>query len=60
MNRFLSRKFIASMASLAAATWALGEKLIAAADWKAVVLGTVAVYVAGNVAQRATAKEPKA
>ena len=48
------------MASLAAATWALSEKLVAAADWKAVVLGTVAVYVAGNVAQKATTKESKA
>lgn len=60
MKRYMSRKFIAAMATLAAATWCLAEGLIAAADWKAVVLGTVAAYVTSNVAQKALVKEPAA
>ena len=52
-SRYASRKFIAAMASLVCAHWALIERLIAAADYKAIVLGTVAVYMAGNVGQKA-------
>ena len=53
MNRFASRKFLAAMATLASSTWALAEHLIPAGDYKAVVLGVVAAYIAGNVAQKA-------
>jgi hypothetical protein len=57
MSRYASRKFITAMASLAVSTWALAEKLIAASDWRVVILGTVAAYIAGNVAQKALVKE---
>ena len=53
MTRYASRKFLAAMATLAASTWALAESLIAAGDYKAIVLGTVAAYIAGNVGQKA-------
>ena len=53
MSRYSSRKFIVALLSLFAATWALAESLIAAGDWKAVVLGTAGLYIAGNVAQKA-------
>jgi hypothetical protein len=59
MSRYSSRKFVAAMAALACSTWALFEHLIAASDYKAIVLGTVAAYIVGNVAQRAVeAKAP--
>lgn len=51
--RYGSRKFLLALATLAATTWALAEKLIGAGDWKAVVLGTAGLYIAGNVGQRA-------
>ena len=56
MNRYYSRKFIAALLSLASASWALAEKLITSADYKTIVLGTVGVYIAGNVAQKVMAK----
>lgn len=59
MTRYASRKFIAAMASLLCAHWALLEKLIAAADYKAILLGTIGLYIAGNVAQKAVTKEPQ-
>ena len=60
MTRFLSRKFIAALASLASAHWLVSERLIADGVYSAVVIATVAAYIAANVAQKATAKqEPK-
>ena len=53
MNRYASRKFVAAMSALVTSTWALAEHLIAAADYKAILLGTVAAYIVGNVAQKA-------
>ena len=51
--KYGSRKFIAALLSLASAHWALVEQLITGADYKALVLGTVGLYLAGNVAQQA-------
>jgi hypothetical protein len=56
MNRYVSRKFIAAMAALGSVHWALVERLVDGDAYKAVVLGVVAAYVAGNVAQKATQK----
>jgi hypothetical protein len=56
MQRASSRKFIAAMAVLAAATTALAFDLITALIWRDVVLGTVGIYITGNVAQKALAK----
>ena len=53
MNRYASRKFLAALATLAASTWALAEQMLSSGDWKAVVLGTVGLYIAGNVGQKA-------
>ncbi len=50
------RKFIAAMAALVAATAALYLDLIAGITFRDIVLGTIGVYVTGNVAQKATAK----
>ena len=55
--RYASRKFVAAFAALVSAHWALFESLITSGDYKALVLGTVGLYVVGNVAQKATAKE---
>lgn len=56
MNRFLSRKFLAAMAALGSAHWLVLTGRIADGVYSAVVIATVAVYIAGNVAQKATAK----
>lgn len=48
------------MASLVSVHWLLVERLVDPGTYKAVVLGTVAVYIAGNVAQRAIAAKPAA
>ena len=57
MNRFLSRKFLAAMASLASAHWLVLDSRIADGVYSAVVIATVAAYIAGNVAQKAMTKE---
>ena len=57
MNPLTSRKFILSALALLSATWALWEGLLTSADYKAALLGIVGVYVTGNVAQKATAKD---
>lgn len=56
-DRFASRKFLLCVASLAVNAWLLLEGVLPAGDYKALILATVAVYVAGNVAQKALAKE---
>lgn len=60
MNDFIkrasSRKFIAAMAVLAAATAALWFDHLAELIWRDVVLGTVGIYIAGNVTQKAVTK----
>ena len=56
MAKFLSRKFALAMASLTSASYLVLEQVIAAADYKAVVIATVGVYIAGNVTQKWTEK----
>lgn len=56
VKRASSRKFIAAMAVLAAASAALAYDLMTALIWRDVVLGTVGLYIAGNVAQKAVTK----
>ena len=56
VKRASSRKFIAAMAVLIAATSALWFDHMTALIWRDVVLGTVGIYIAGNVAQKAVAK----
>jgi hypothetical protein len=58
MNRYLSRKFVTAILTLISVHWALIERLISAGDYKAVVLGVVAAYMAGNVVQKAVEKGP--
>lgn len=56
VNRYASRKFVAALLSLVSAHWGLLEGLLVGGDYKAVVLGTVGLYIAGNVAQKAVEK----
>lgn len=56
MNRFFSRKFIAAMSALASATWLVYGGYIADGVYSAVVIATVASYIAGNVTQKAIEK----
>jgi hypothetical protein len=57
MSRYISRKFIATMAALGSVHWALVERLLDGDAYKAVVIGVVAAYVTSNVAQKATEKK---
>ena len=52
MTRYGSRKFIMAFLALASATWLVSIGAITPAVYQAVVLGTVGVYVAGNVGQK--------
>ena len=57
MTRYASRKFLLALLALVSATvldW-LGH--IADGVYSAVVIATVGAYIAGNVAQKATAKD---
>lgn len=56
LKRASSRKFIAAMAVLAASTAALWFDYLTTVIWRDVVLGTVGLYIAGNVTQKAVAK----
>lgn len=56
MSRYLSRKFIAAMASLVSAHWLVYAGHIADGVYSAVVIATVAAYITANVAQRAITK----
>ena len=58
MNRYASRKFLIALATLASATWLVCAGHIADGVYSAVVIATVGAYIAGNVTQKATAKEP--
>lgn len=51
------RKFWLALVSAVGCHWALWARLIDGDAYKAVMLGVVAVYVAGNVTQKALAKE---
>lgn len=52
-SRYSSRKFVIALLGVVGANWMLFERLIAAADYKAIVLGCIGLYAAGNVASRA-------
>ena len=55
-----SRKFILAVASLLSATGLCIAGHIADGVYSAVVIATVGAYIAGNVVQKATSKEPTA
>lgn len=57
MTKFTSRKFLLALFTLASATWLVYADHIADGVYSAVVIATVGVYIAGNVTQKATAKE---
>jgi len=57
MTRYASRKFILAFATLVACTWLVSEFVIDADTFKTIVLGTVGIYIAGNVGQKAWSKE---
>ena len=52
MNRYGSRKFLLAVASLAVNAWLMLEHVIDADTYKTLIVATVGVYIAGNVAQR--------
>lgn len=56
MTNLSSRKFILAMATMMSSTWLMYEHVLTSGDYKAIILGIVGVYVAGNVTQKATAK----
>lgn len=51
-TRYASRKFILAMLSLASATWLVSSDAITPVVYQYVVLGTVGVYITGNVGQK--------
>lgn len=57
LDRLASRKFILATLTLIAATSMLYLDHLTAILWRDVVLGTVGVYIAGNVAQKVWTKE---
>lgn len=60
MNKYGSRKFIIiTLLTLLVNVWLVWERVIDAATFKAIILGTVGVYIAGNVAQRVWSNEGK-
>lgn len=52
--RYGSRKFLLSLLTLASSTWLVAAGHIADGVYSAVVIATVAAYITGNVAQKAT------
>lgn len=52
-GRYGSRKFVVALGALIGVHLTLWGELIAAADYRAIVLGVVGLYAAGNVAHRA-------
>lgn len=56
MNRYGSRKFIISLLSLSATTWALWEGLVDAEVFRTIVIAVVGLYGAANVGQKAVQK----
>ena len=58
MTRFASRKFLLASAALVSAHWLCAAGHIDAGVYSAVVIATVGAYMAANVTQKATSKEP--
>lgn len=50
------RKFIAAMSALVAATALMAFDMISGITYRDIVLGTIGVFVTGNVAQKVFAK----
>ena len=46
--------------TLAASTWLVFEHVLDSGDYKAILIGTIGLYIAGNVAQKATVKDGSA
>jgi hypothetical protein len=59
MNRYRSRKFILTLASVASATGLVAFGLISDGVYSTVMIATVGGYLTANVAQKATIKEPQ-
>ena len=60
MTRYGSRKFILAFAWLVVNAWLLMEQAIDAGTYKALIIATVGVYIAGNVAQKVWSKDAAA
>lgn len=58
-SKYGSRKFLAALAALAGAQWGLLIGLLPAGEYRLIVLGTVGVYIAGNVAAKVADRPPK-
>lgn len=56
MNKYGSRKFIIAMIAIASADALACLHIIDAAVWGTTVGGVIALYVAGNVSQKAVVK----
>lgn len=54
--KYLSRKFIAALLVLASSHWLRSRGLLESDDYVTLVLGTIGVYIAGNVTQKAVLK----
>ena len=52
MIKYGSRKFLLAIASLGINAWLILEGVIDADTYKTLIVATVGVYIAGNVAQR--------
>lgn len=57
IDKFLSRKFIASMCALISAHFLVMFNHISDGVYSAVVIATIAAYIAGNVTQNVVLKE---
>lgn len=55
--KYGSRKFILALLALGSGTWLVYAGHISDGVYSSVVIATVGAYIAGNVAQKATAKE---
>jgi fructose-1,6-bisphosphatase/sedoheptulose 1,7-bisphosphatase-like protein len=58
ITRFASRKFLLAVAALGSAHWLCASGHIAEGVYSAVVIACVGGYLAANVTQKVTAKEP--
>lgn len=59
LDRVGGRKFVAAMSALLAATLALWFDHIEGLTYRDIVLGTIGVFVTGNVAQKVFARDGK-
>jgi len=57
MKAYKSRKFILCLMTLCICSWLVYEHLIDAEVFKTIILGTLGVYVIGNVSQKVLVKD---